>query len=77
MVWRAPIGTPGNWKKEEEEEELLNYQSSLFRLDFRVVNYVPQQNESILFSTFAIFGYSLNSVEKYFNLVKINIFSQY
>jgi len=69
MVWRAPISTPGNWKK--EEEELLNYQSSLF------CYYVLQQNESILFSTFAIFGYSLNSVEKYFNLVKINIFSQY
>jgi hypothetical protein len=31
MVWRAPISTPGNWKEEEEEEELLNYQSSLFR----------------------------------------------
>jgi hypothetical protein len=33
MVWRAPISTPGNWKKEEEEEEeeLLNNQSSLFR----------------------------------------------
>jgi hypothetical protein len=33
MVWRSPISTPGNWKK-EEEEELLNYQSSLFRSEW-------------------------------------------
>jgi hypothetical protein len=61
---------PQSKQQEDKNDSQAVLASPIFPFPFRVVNYVSQQNESIVFSTFAIFGYSLNSVEKYFNLVK-------